>query len=144
MSVVECPSQVTRNPDAAGTASRAAASVTTGNGQIGVRISLPKSHCRSAPAHVRPAMRCVRSVFTNLPSLNSGDARSCAGSGLPPNAAKWSVDSHASTARAIAPTTTVANTWANTRTRRRNIRVRLAHEARGVIARSTGLGRSGW
>ena len=49
MSVLECPSQVTRSPEAAGTARRAAVSVTSGSGQDGTRISLPNSHRLNAP-----------------------------------------------------------------------------------------------
>ncbi len=91
MSVVECPSQVTRRPEAAGVASRAAVSVTSGSGQGGTRISLPNSHCSSAPQYEPEAIRLVGSGFWNLPSTKCDEARirsSRSPAGTPPNVRK--------------------------------------------------------
>ena len=70
-------------------ASRAAASVTTGSGQVGARISLAEEPLLESP---RPscaaAINDVGSAFTNWSPWNSGEGRSRAASGLPPKAPK--------------------------------------------------------
>ena len=66
MSVVEWPSQVTRRPDAGGDCRRAAASEAIGRGQLGTRISRPKSHRPNAEKE--PAfMSEVGSSFEKCP-----------------------------------------------------------------------------
>ena len=87
MSVVECPSHVTRSPDAAGDDSRAAGS-TRGNAQTGARISSPSKNSLRAHTHRLGAMRWVGSGFSKRPATNSGERRRRSASGFPPNAAK--------------------------------------------------------